>query len=70
MANLTAEERLAQLGYAGQCAQQIQESGDNLVSRLVDQIEAGGDPRATVQALELFVRAVIRDTLVRLGKLT
>ena len=46
--------------------EQLQRAGLGLVSRLEDYTKAGGDPHATVQSLELFIRAVIQDCLVRL----
>lgn len=50
-------------------AEQVQRSGDNLVRRLEDYTKAGGDPHATVQALELFIRAVVWDCVERMGLL-
>ena len=45
---------------------QVQSAGTNLVARLEDYTKAGGDPHVTVQALELFIRAVVRDCITRL----
>lgn len=45
----------------------VQRVGNYLVMRLEDYTKAGGDPHATVQALELFIRAVVRDCVTRLN---
>jgi len=53
---MTAEQQLAA---------HIQSMGENLAHRLGDLINAGGDVNSTVQATELFVRAIVEDCLVR-----
>lgn len=54
-------EQLPSDALVMRCAAQIQECGDNVVNRLSDFVQAGGDPHSVVQALELFVRAVVAD---------
>jgi hypothetical protein len=39
----------------------VRQTSNNLVHRLADMIDAGGDVHATVQSLELFIRAVVND---------
>jgi len=48
---------------------QVHSAGANLVSHLEDYTKAGGDPHETVQALELFIRAVVRDCMTRLEQI-
>lgn len=52
-------------GTEQKLAEHIQSAGDSLSKTLADLISAGGNTFDTVQALELFIRAVIRDCLVR-----
>ena len=46
-------------------ADNIQAMGDNLASRLTGLIGGSPDMHSTVQAIELFVRAIVHDCLVR-----